>query len=77
MHQVSETISSTEYLWSIKGMAVLSKARCLAPFEILPSGAVPDGDRIPAGPVISVHSGWMYWRLWCVSNGTEHLYLDT
>lgn len=77
MHYVSETISSADYLWPIKGTIVLCKVGCLAAFEILLSAAVPNGDKIPAGPVISAHSRWMCLGSWCVSNGTEHLCLDT
>lgn len=29
MHHVSETNSSADYLWSIKGVIVLPKVRCL------------------------------------------------
>ena len=49
MHHVSETVSRAGYLWSTKRMIVLSKVRCLVPVDILPSGAVPDRDKIPAG----------------------------
>lgn len=61
VHHVSETCSSADYLWSIMGTIVLPKVRYLVLFKILPSGAIPNGDKIPAGPVISARSGWMYW----------------
>lgn len=51
-YHCTEIIRSEDNLWSVQGMTLLPKVRCLALFEMLPSGADLDGHKISAVPFL-------------------------